>query len=136
MKKITGKNFQKFGWVIDAGKVSGRRKSVFRVVLKEKKSRGWRIGFLLLRKEPLDTFESHPASYESFEPVSGKTLLYVARKKDLSDLCCFALDKPVILDKGVWHAVFTLSGESGIKITENAEVKTLYRKLSRPISPR
>jgi len=135
MTKITPKNFRTFGWVIGPGDRAARSKSVFRVVLKEKNSRGWRIGFLLLRKEPLDTFEKHPDSFESFEPVSGKTLIFVSRGKRLSNVRCFELDKPVILDKGVWHAVFTLTPESGIKITENAEVQTRYWKLPGPLNP-
>lgn len=127
-KKITVSGFRRFGWVIkNPGKgYKGKKKSFFCVILKEPRKSGWRIAYLLLRDKKIEKFEQHPDSFESFEPLSGKTLIYLSNTKDQNKVECFYLDVPVILKKGVWHAVVTLGSHSEIKITENASVKSVY----------
>ncbi len=90
---------------------------------------GWRIAYLTVRDETINKLEQHQQTFESFEPVSGRAILYVAKEKDPKLIRCFILDKPVILDKGIWHGVVTLNGDSEIKITENANVDCIYWKL-------
>lgn len=127
-KKINPRNFKPFGRIIEYGQKTsqGRRKNLFRIVLKEAKPVGWRIAYLVVRDKAVNCLEAHLDTYESFEPISGKSLLYVARVKNPTKIDCFLLDKPVILNKGIWHAVVTLSNESEVKITENAQVKCSY----------
>ncbi len=126
--KINSKNFRKYGWVIEYSKKSleDKKKNLFRIVVREKALLGWRIAYLIVRDKAIKKLEQHPESFESFEPVSGKSILYVSNRNDSKRIKGFFLDKPVILKKGVWHGVVTLDKETEIKITENAKVKCVY----------
>jgi len=131
IENITSENFKSYGRVIeypDKDK-AGRDKSLFCITLKETEKVGWRIAYLVLRDKTIDRLEQHPHSFESFEPVSGNTLLYVADKKDAGNIRCFHLNKPVILNKGLWHGVVASGDESELKITENAEMDYLFWQL-------
>lgn len=128
MFKINSKNFRKYGWVIEYPDKSSKdkKKNLFRIVIREKEQLGWRIAYLVVRDKAIKKLEQHPQSLESFEPVSGKSILYVSNCNDPKEIKSFLLDKPVILKKGVWHGVVTLDKETEIKITENAQVKCVY----------
>lgn len=128
MHKINTKNFRRFGWVIEYPKKTPRNKrdSFFKVILTEKRKVGWRIAYLLLRDKTLDKLERHVDSFESFEPVKGRSLIFVSRGRNHKKIKIFFLDKPVILDKGIWHGVVALGRESEIKITENAKLRCDY----------
>jgi ureidoglycolate hydrolase len=131
VKNITDKNFRPFGHIIHHPQKTShsKTKNLFRIVLKERGRVGWRIAYLIIRDKTINMLEQHPGTFESFEPVKGRTILYLAKNKDHNNIKCFYLDRPVILHKGVWHAVVTLDGESEIKITENASVKSHYWRL-------
>ena len=124
IQSINIKTFEQYGYVIEhPGKEDeNKEKSLFHIVCTEADSVGWRIAYLILRDQSADTMEQHPGSLESFEPVSGDVLLYVANKPIADKIDCFYLDRPVILHRGIWHAVVSISKESEIKITENAKV--------------
>lgn len=124
IENITSEGFRPYGRVIEyPDKDKERRdKSLFCITMKEKERVGWRIAYLVLRDKTIDRLERHPHSFESFEPVRGDTLIYVADKQDTAAIRCFRLDRPVVLNKGLWHGVVTLGDEAEIKITENAEV--------------
>jgi ureidoglycolate hydrolase len=128
VKKLTPKNFKSFGRIIEHPHkhLKDKRKNIFHIVLRENNNVGWRIAYLIVRDRAINKLEQHPGTFESFEPVEGKVLLYLAKRKDLKKISCFCLDRPVILNKGIWHGVVTLDGESEIKITENAKVKSIY----------
>ena len=131
-KKITAKNFKKYGWVIEyAGKrPENKNGNLFRIILKENEKTGWRIAYLVVRDKIIDKLEQHPGSFESFEPVRGRILIYLS-DGSMSKIECFYLNKPVILDKGIWHGVVSLTPESELKITENAEVESVYWTLEK-----
>lgn len=131
MRKINSGNFKRYGWVIEgtAKKPKNKKNSLFSIVLTEPIKTGWRIAHLLLRDKSVTYLERHIDSFESFEPIRGETIIYVAGSKDLKSIKCFYLDKPVILKKGVWHGVITLGKQSEIKITENAKVRCDYWQL-------
>ncbi len=123
---ITEASFRPYGKII--GFTGSRRpmnKNLFRIVVKQPRS-GWRIAYLVVRDRKICRLEQHPGSLESFEPVSGKGLLYVSNRKDSRSVRCFLLDKPVILKKGLWHGIVTLSKECEVKIVENSSVKCVY----------
>lgn len=131
--KIKAENFKPFGWIIDyPGKACCRSKNLFRIVVRQKKT-GWRIAYLVVRDKVITRLEQHPESLESFEPVSGKSLLFVSRKKNAEDIQCFYLDKPVVLKKGIWHGIVTLGREADVKITENDSVRCVYWVLERSL---
>ncbi len=127
MKKITTGSFKRYGRVIGyRGKSSYGKKSLFRIVIREPRGFGWRIAYLVVRDKAIKRLEQHLHTYESFEPVKGRSLLYLSVSKDPHKIECFLLDRPVVLYKGIWHGVVTLGRESEIKITENARVKSAY----------
>jgi len=128
IETINSENFSSFGRVIEYPRKdeAGADDNLFHIVIKENSPLGWRIAFLVVRDKSIDKLEQHPDSFESFEPVSGRSLLFVSENKDQSEIRCFRLTKPVILHKGIWHGVVTLDYESEIKITENAEVECVY----------
>ena len=90
---------------------------------------GWRIAYLVVKDKRIVMLERHPFTFESFEPVRGEALLYVARKKNTKDIQCFYLDRPIVLYKGIWHGVVSVGANAEIKITENAHVQCLYWSL-------
>ena len=126
LNKLTHEAMKPYGWIIDSKFMkddgSGDK---FDVLLKEKSS-GWRIGYLILRKKTIKKLESHPDSLETFEPVKGKAMIMLAANKSPGKAKAFLLDKPVILKKGIWHNVASLSGKCEIKIFENIAVSTQY----------
>lgn len=129
---ITSKNFKPFGWIIEypERKNASKTENLFRIVVRQPKL-GWRIAYLVVRDREINRLEQHPGSLESFEPVKGRGLLFVSTRKDEKAVACFLLDKPVILKRGVWHGVVTLSPEFDIKITENSNVKCVYWKINK-----
>jgi len=131
IKKINAENFRNFGRVIEYPKkdLVKKQKNLFRKVLIESKKVGWRIAYLVVRDRVIDRLERHRGTFESFEPVRGKSLIYLASSKSKQAIHCFYLDRPVILKKGTWHGVVALGREAEIKITENARVKSQYWRL-------
>lgn len=130
VNKITSFALKPYGKVIEYPnkEKADRNKNLFKIIILSKQT-GWRIAYLIVREKVVEKLEQHPDSCESFEPVKGKSLIFLSSAKNLKKLKCFLLDKPIILNKGIWHAVVTLSHESEIKITENAHVKCIYWQL-------
>ena len=112
------------------------KKKVFSVLTGDKEAKGWRIGYLIFHPAPVDSMENHPESMETFEPVSGTTIIMVAPHDSPDKIEAFLLDKPICIAKHVWHAVRVVSEQAEIKITENFEVESVIRKLKKPIDLR
>lgn len=128
--KINKENFKKYGWIIQwEGFEKKPENNQFRIVIRDRKVKGWRIAYLIVRNKQVDFLENHPDSYESFEPIKGKSIIYVSNNKIPQDLQAFILDQPVVLRKGLWHNVVTLGKEAHIKITENNKVKLVKYQL-------
>jgi len=129
-KSITREGFSRYGRVIEYPErpKAPKNKNLFKVIVRQP-DHGWRIAYLVVRERSIDRLEQHPDSLESFEPVSGKGLIYLSTKKDPRRVECFYLDKPVILKKGIWHGVVALSADFDVKITENSKVKCIYWRL-------
>ncbi|MDD3982475.1 MAG: hypothetical protein WC583_00365 [Candidatus Omnitrophota bacterium] len=127
-KKITPASFRKYGKLIHYPDIQtkDKHKNLFRIVLSESRGHGWRIAYLVVRDRVIGDLERHPGTFETFEPVKGRVLLYVARDRDARKIDCFLLDRPIVLFKGVWHGVVSLDREAEIKITENAVVSCEY----------
>lgn len=128
IKKISKDSFQLYGKVIEYPNKerAAKKTNLFYIVLNEPKKVGWRIAYLALRDKSIDRLEQHPGSFESFEPIKGRTILFVAKSKNPARIAAFLLDKPIILNKGIWHGVVTLGIESEIKITENNQVSCIF----------
>jgi len=82
-KRISSSNFKRFGWIIGFPGRCGapRRKNLFRIVVRERATLGWRIAYLVIRDKAISRLEQHVETFESFEPVKGRSLLFVADKK-------------------------------------------------------
>jgi ureidoglycolate hydrolase len=133
IKKLTHAGIKPYGRIIDASCVDddGRRNN-YGVLLKEP-SKGWRIGYLIVRLKYIESLERHTDSPETFEPVKGKIVIALAKPRMPERYELFYLDKPIVVNKGVWHDVLAMSGVSELKIFENIEVKTERYSLSRSI---
>lgn len=125
---LTAAQFKHFGRIIEYPRKEkkGCRRNLWRIVHTEEAKVGWRIAYLVLRDKTIGRLECHPFSDESFEPVKGDALLFVACRPQIPDIRCFRLDRPVIVRKRVWHGVVSLTAETEIKITENAAVLSEY----------
>ncbi len=129
VKNLSDKAFKPYGMVIG----QKDKKKVFSVLTGDKTAAGWRIGYLIFHPAPLESIECHPESMETFEPVSGTTILLVAPQKAPDKIEAFLLDKPVCVAKNIWHGVRVVSESAEIKITENFEVESVHHKLKKPI---
>jgi len=128
-RRITAANFKKFGRIIEYQHKPLHKRgcgNLFCVVLREKEPFGWRIAYLLVRERRINRLEQHLHTFESFEPVRGRCLIYLSEKKDPKRIECFYLDRPVVLYKGIWHGVVATTPEAEVKISENAFVRSLY----------
>ena len=132
---LTDRAFRPYGRLIHyAGKErKGRVRNLWRVLHRADSPAGWRVAYLVLRDKSIGRLECHPDSDETFEPVTGQALLFVAPADRPQDLTCFRLDAPVVLFKGVWHGLITLTPETEIKITENLRVTCRYWPLPRRV---
>jgi Ureidoglycolate hydrolase len=129
IKNITSKNFKDFGTVIEFPE--GNTEEF--IIVEKEESNPWRLAVFRYQKKEISTIECHPTSKESFEPLSGVTVLVVASNDNPAGYEAFLLDKPVCLKKGIWHQVLALSAEAQVKITENLEVESEFYELEKPI---
>lgn len=126
---ITRETFAPFGTVLEFPETTA---DDFYIVDTEEKE-PWRIAVFRYRNHSIRRIECHPASKESFEPLSGITLLLAAEAGHPEEYHIFLLDRPVCLKKGVWHQVLSLSSEAQVKITENLEVESEFYDLEKEI---
>ncbi len=130
IKNLNEKDFKKYGKIIE---LKQRLKS-FHVLFEESEKVGWRIGYSRLEKKPITQLEAHPYSFETFEPVSGVSIILLSRGKKPEKIEAFLLDKPVCLYKNIWHDVLSISEFSEIKIFENYEISgTKYYKFKKSL---
>ncbi len=133
-KKITALNFKKYGYIIQwEGPENKKENNQFRIIIRDFKAKGWRIAYLVVREKQIKFLERHPVSFESFEPVKGKAILYVSNEKVPQVIEAFVLDKPIVLLKGIWHNVLSRTKETHIKITENNKVQLIRYILPKTI---
>ncbi|MCG2711368.1 MAG: ureidoglycolate lyase [Candidatus Omnitrophica bacterium] len=133
-KKLTALNFKKYGYIIQwEGPENKKENNQFRIVIRDPKATGWRIAYLIVRAQQINFLEQHPFSFESFEPIKGKAVLYVSNKKQPQAIEAFIIDKPIILRRGIWHNVLSCTRQTHIKITENNKVKLIRYKLRQAI---
>lgn len=100
----------------------------FFVIFKEF-SKGWQIGYLEQTGKSLKMLECHPTTPEVFIPLKGEAFLAVAIEPE-KEIIAFKLDKPVVLNRGIWHGVISLSQKSEILIAENEDVTDEFHVLN------
>jgi ureidoglycolate hydrolase len=104
-----------------------------KLVVKNTQPTGWRIATLHVQQKQAERLERHPDSKESFEPLDGVAMLLVAPPEDPNEIEAFLLDRPIILNEGVWHEIVSLSEGCTVKLVENAEVESDYFILEKPL---
>jgi len=129
LENITAAGFAPFGHVLE---FTPEMKNDFHVIVREE-TNPWRLAVLRFDRHSIDRLENHPTSLESFEPLEGSSVLFVAEHDHPEKMRAFFLDKPVCLFKGIWHDVLALSSNAKVKITENLEVTGEYYKLEKPV---
>jgi len=108
----------------------------FQIITRSEDPTGWRLALLRFSNRECRRLEQHPSSKESFEPVSGVSLLFLAVPGHPEQVEAFLLDRPVCLNEGVWHDVVALSQSAVVKIAENLNVESEIIELERPWAPR
>lgn len=121
LKSVHKEEFARFGKVLE---FSEHTEEPFEIVITEEKE-PWRLAVFRYRNKTVKRMECHP-SLESFEPLSGLTVLIVAEHDKPEAYEAFILDKPVCLYKGIWHQVLSLTDEAQVKIAENLEVTSEF----------
>ena len=129
IQNIEAENFAPYGTILE---FPGQSEEPF-LILETEENAGWRLAVFRYHNREITALECHPTSKESFEPLSGITVLVVARPEEPEAYEAFVLDKPVCLGKGVWHQVLSLTKEAQVKITENLEVESVFHQLEKAI---
>ena len=104
----------------------------FFVIFKEF-AKGWQVGYLEQIGKVVKVLECHPTTPEVFIPLSGEAILLLAIDPE-KEISAFKFDKPIVLSRGIWHGVISLSERSEILIVENPDVTSEFHELERPIS--
>jgi ureidoglycolate hydrolase len=127
IKYINNESFAKYGYILD---FTGNQKDGWEILFKEKSS-GFRIAIFEIERHSAKRLERHPESMETFEPISGISMILLADSNP-EDFEVFLLDKPVCLKRGIWHEVITISEKSKFKIVENDEVESEFYDFDKP----
>ncbi len=130
VESITREAFAPFGSVIE---FSPDFDGIYEIVETEA-VKPWILAVFRYTNQTIRRIENHPTSMETFEPLSGVTVLIVAKHDTPEEYRAFVLDKPVCIKKGVWHQVLSLTPESSVKITENKDVYSEFYDLPEEIS--
>jgi ureidoglycolate hydrolase len=104
----------------------------FFVIFKEF-AKGWQVGYLEQTGKVVKVLECHPTTPEVFIPLSGEAVLLLAINPE-EEITAFKLDKPIVLSRGIWHGVISLSERSEMLIVENPDVTNEFHELERPVS--
>ena len=128
---ITRESFAPFGTLVEFSEHP--ENDLFEIVAGDP-DMPWRIAMLRVVRRAAERLERHVNSFETFEPVSGMGVLLCALPDSPEDYTAFLLDRPVCVNKAVWHEVFTLSEQSFYKLTENYDVPCEYYDLPAPVS--
>jgi len=129
IQNLSVNKFETYGTIID---YTNAKDDGWEIVVRSQ-GEGWRIALLEIERQWSDQLEHHPLSKESFEPLSGTTLIIVAPFEAPESYEVFLLDRPVCVNEKVWHQVICLSETACMKITENLEVNCVYHELTKPI---
>jgi ureidoglycolate hydrolase len=126
IKYLNNESFKKYGNIIE---FDNNGQESFQIILNEENLSGWRIAVSKITRQSIKMISRHPDSRETFEPVEGVTLLYVALPETPEKFEIFLLEKPVCIYKNIWHSTICLSEYSIIKIAENNAVGSESFKL-------
>jgi len=94
-------------------------------------SQGWQIGYLINEGRAINQLECHPNTAEVFAPLSGNAALVVSvNPEDKKSIISFILNRAIVLNRGVWHGVVSITGKADIMIVESPDVIDKFYPLS------
>lgn len=125
VESITREAFAPYGSVIE---FSPGFDGIYEI-LETEEEKPWILAVFRYANKSIQRIENHPTSMETFEPLSGVTVLLVAEHDTPEAYKAFVLDKPVCLKKGIWHQVLSLTPSAEVKITENKDVYSEFYDL-------
>lgn len=126
LQRLSNQNFALFGTILRLDPAG--ENPVFQIPVKVADA-PWRIALLRILPHEISRLERHPDSRESFEPMSGWTILFTAPADAPDEISAFVLDCPVCLYANIWHGVISLTESSLCKLTENLEVGMEFHDL-------
>lgn len=126
LQTLTPERFKDFGTMLILDE--NDENPVFQIPVKVADA-PWRIALLKILPKEIVRLERHSNSRESFEPMNGWTVLFVARPDTPDEISAFVLDCPICLYENVWHGVITLTDSSMCKLTENLDVPMEFHEL-------
>lgn len=130
IENINKMSFENYGTILEfEGETTN-----FEILVKETE-KPWRLAVFRVWDHSTKVLEKHPDSYESFEPLKGIGILLVAGEDTPEEYHAFLLDKPVCLNKGIWHQLIALTEDVQVKIAENLEVSTCFYEMEAPVQP-
>jgi len=135
--ELMQESFESFGRVLkplpgETPKVAEEGVFNFFVIFKEF-AEGWQVGYLEQTGKVVKVLECHPTTPEVFIPLSGEAVLLLAIDPE-EEITAFKLDKPVVLSRGIWHGVISLSERSEMLIVENPDVNDEFHELEGSVS--
>lgn len=127
VKKITPETFAKYGGVLGQGEEIG-----FEVFFDEAEKVGWRLAVSTFTNTTVKKLARHPNTVESFSPLQGVSLICVSDSEVPEEVETFLLDRPIYIQKNIWHGTLTLSERSVLSICENSYVESEEYDLKNP----
>lgn len=131
IETLTAESFAPYGTLIDFAPDNPDTRYQVRVTEAQEP---WCLAIFRVTIRQTNRLECHPTSMESFIPLRGSGVLLVACPEAPQKWQAFLLDKPICLNKGVWHEVIALSEEALYQITENRVVNSEFYQLAEPVS--
>ena len=124
---LTRDAFSKYGRILEP--TAEEAKNPF-IVLEKVVSNGWQMAYSTVTKRSCDEMRRHTNTKETFEPLQGTVALVVALPDKPEEAEVFLLDRPVVINEGVWHNNIAISETAHLRINENIKVVSESHRLS------
>ncbi|MCW4020053.1 MAG: hypothetical protein NWF14_02330 [Candidatus Bathyarchaeota archaeon] len=134
LRVLTTEAFKKYGRILLPSSEEKKLNKAF-LVLEKAESDGWGMAYFEVSARETDTIHNHPNTKETFEPIQGVAAIAVAPHGKPLSVEVFLLDKPVVVNKGIWHSTIALSEKTCMRINENLHVETEKYSLPFTIKP-
>lgn len=110
------KQFERYGRVLrDMRKEGGE-------IFREEGNSGWRLAEIPVLEKEVTSMSLHNNTAEAFFPLEGTAILTVALDEDFQKCESFVIDRPLLINRGVWHGLTALTEQCRLLVVENADV--------------
>ena len=115
--------FSKYGVVLRDKTPAGNE------VFIQRENTGWRLAEISVNNSVVVEMSCHSNTPEGFFPIEGTAILTLSLDDSFKDCDTFLLDRPVLINTGVWHGLATLSDSARLIVVENREVDIIKKNL-------